>query len=661
MKCFPRSALALLLCTALLCGCGAAVESPSEIPGHAPDAQNAAAGAKQVTVSTVDELLASLASDTVITLKAGEYILSEASDYGKSTQNPAYSWRDTQVDGYELQLQGLHNTSLIAEGEVTLAALPRYANVLSLVNCSDVSLLGLALGHTEEKGQCAGGVLKLSGVENCSIAGASLFGCGTVGLAASDCSNIRLTDSRIYDCSISAADLSQSQNVWIDNCEIDHNNNFSPLFSIRNCDGAAITNSRIHDNAARSLLESSYSRQVYFGGNQVRGNRFDEGLFALSAEAAAVESCSFADNGDAPWIAESELPLSFAPPLLWPVDAQGKELNAEALSRMPYQAVSPWSYVPQEAPKPEAAADGAIHVSTVDEFLAALAPQASIFLEPGDYDLSTAADYGAYGSEAYYWKDTRVDGPQLVIRDCDGLRISGSGIDSTRILALPRYAEVLAFEDCSDVQLQDFTAGHIEEPGTCIGGVLYFSSCEDLAVERCSLFGCGVYGISCFEVENMEVTDTEIYDCSRGDLYFRNSRNISIVNCDLHDNGPQRITRDCTNVTLDGENISKEAEREAPQLFEQPRLSVLFGNQEIKDDFLLHAGDPPLTLKASLTNGSGKISWESEDPEALKLTPNDDGSECSVEILQPLKGGTTITVSCPELSVSIRLTAYLVE
>ena len=39
--------------------------------------------------------------------------------------------------------------------------------------------------------------------------------------------------------------------------------------------------------------------------------------------------------------------------------------------------------------------DGYIHVSTVDEFLAAIGPSTSIYLEDGVYDLSTASSYGA--------------------------------------------------------------------------------------------------------------------------------------------------------------------------------------------------------------------------------------------------------------------------
>ena len=47
-----------------------------------------------------------------------------------------------------------------------------------------------------------------------------------------------------------------------------------------------------------------------------------------------------------------------------------------------------------ESPAPETpdTRDG-VRVSTVDELLAAIAPDTTILLAPGEYDLSTASDY----------------------------------------------------------------------------------------------------------------------------------------------------------------------------------------------------------------------------------------------------------------------------
>ena len=72
-----------------------------------------------------------------------------------------------------------------------------------------------------------------------------------------------------------------------------------------------------------------------------------------------------------------------------------------------------------------------------------------IYLDGEEFDLSTAADYGA-GAAAYYsWVDT-YDGPQLTLHDLDDLSLLGGGIGVTLVSAVPRYADVLYFENCRD-------------------------------------------------------------------------------------------------------------------------------------------------------------------------------------------------------------------
>ena len=46
-----------------------------------------------------------------------------------------------------------------------------------------------------------------------------------------------------------------------------------------------------------------------------------------------------------------------------------------------------------------------VHVSTVDELLAALAPDTEIILDEEFYDLSTATGYGETSTEYYYWEE----------------------------------------------------------------------------------------------------------------------------------------------------------------------------------------------------------------------------------------------------------------
>ena len=143
----------------------------------------------------------------------------------------------------------------------------------------------------------------------------------------------------------------------------------------------------------------------------------------------------------------------------------------------------------QEPATEEALPEGAVLVSTVDELLAAIAPNAVIVLQEGEYDLSTASDYGEEDLRGPYRWELVYGGCQLDISDVYGLSLIGRG--QVSILARPRYAEVLSFSGCWDLRLENLTLGHTTQPGGCASGVLNLSDCENVSVEDCRLFGCG--------------------------------------------------------------------------------------------------------------------------------------------------------------------------
>ena len=86
-----------------------------------------------------------------------------------------------------------------------------------------------------------------------------------------------------------------------------------------------------------------------------------------------------------------------------------------------------------------------VHVSTVDEFLAAIAPDTEIILDADFYDLSTAAGYGKTGTTYYRWEEV-FDGVQLTIQDVSNLtiRAEGDDIKAHTLSARPRYASTKA-------------------------------------------------------------------------------------------------------------------------------------------------------------------------------------------------------------------------
>ncbi len=666
-KPMSRVGLALLLtATLLLCGCAGALgpgsqeaEAPADTAESAAPEVSAAPSPspiptpepRSVTVSTVDELLSAIAPNTTITLTEGLYDLSQASDYGVAHEDGYYTWVNS-FDGPELVISRLSGLSLVGEGEVTISAVPRYADVLSFSGCTEICLAGLTLGHTEEEGQCVGGVVDLTAVDSAIISQCKLFGCGVIGVRSQDSTGIQVVESEIYDCSYSAAQIYTSFNVVFNNCKIYDNETYSSLFYFSTSENCAVINCEISGNTSPVLLDVSYSPGLYFAGNVVENNPLSGGMFFLAGSEVTVEGCSFSGNGGAWYVSRSMRGLEGES--LCPVDAQGNELSESQLQSMEHFTVSGWEPKTPDSVSLPVSEDGYIHVSTVDEFLAAIGPNSSIYLEDGVYDLSTASSYGGYGSQYYVWKDTGVDGPQLVICNLRGLSITGGGADKVTVSAVPRYAEVLSFDNCRDIELSGFTAGHSQDTGYCVGGVLYFNESSNVQVGGCSLYGCGVWGVTAIDSSDIAVKDTEIYDCSSGDINLSGCRNISFENCDIHDNGLSRIVNESSNVTIDGElafgysppNPTSLSVVPVTAITPQPEGLHIYYLAAIKE-LSLPAGIPIELTAGVVKPGEGlstieDVKWTVSDESKLSLEPRKHGA-CVVENLGSTGGSVTVT------------------
>ena len=537
-----KKLLPLLLLLALLltaCGAGAAEEAetppPEETAEPAPleteTPEELPEGA--VAVSTVDELLSAIAPNTTIVLRAGEYDLSSAADYGTEDLKGWYSWL-LVPGGCTLQIRATDGLQLLGQGQVSILAEPRYAEVLSFVDCRDLRLAGLTLGHTREPGVCAAGVLSCSDCDDVTVEACRLFGCGSVGLTASNCRKLILQACRIDGCSSGAVEAYGSRDLRFVDCQLcDNGQNKDSagyeLLSVDRCRDLALVNCEIRGNRVQRILRSSWSDRTYLLGCRVEGNRVLDSVFQFEGGGAAVEGCSFQLRSQ-----ERYYPAGSS---LFAVDRNGEELISFDLDHMAwseaeYDGPAAEDDRPAKTELPEGGSE--VRVDTVDDFLAAIAPDTTIYLDPGIYTLSSALDYGGEGGDWYTWEEV-FDGYCLTIRNVSGLRILGDGWGSTLLSADPRYATVLRFRGCEDLMLSDFTAGHSEAPGYCTGNVLDFDCCDDVLVTRCSLFGCGAIGVWADNCESLTLQDTEIYECSYLAAEISGSRNVDFEGCSIHD------------------------------------------------------------------------------------------------------------------------------
>lgn len=554
--------LAAVLALVLLALCGLAAGPAAKAAAAETSAAPAESGTVRVT--NVDELLAAIAPNTVIELAAGEYDLSTASNYTKDTHSAYYSWNGVyDADGKtaaELVIHGVDGLTLrgAGTGETVLAAVPRYANVIHFVNCSDLAVTELTAGHTTEPGFCAGGVLSLESCYSVSIEACGLYGCGTIGVDAQGCSDLTVTNSDIYECSYGAVFVQQCRNVTVSGCDI-HNHGTRAgqgdamhIFSADYSEGFTVDHCRIHNNRTQDLLNASYTKNAVFLSNEVTSNDFATSVFTFQQYGATVDGCVFDYNGTIRnWVQSNGVYAN---------DVTGKLLESSDFAAMTKQDLDPNVVV---TPVPIASATElrpgeSITVTTVDEFLSAIGPDRTIVLDGELFDLSTASNYGGIGTDYYYWHES-YDGPALVIHDVSGLSITASNTASgaTTVAAIPRYADVLSFLNCENIFLGGFTAGHTKEPGSCSGGVLNFQSCGQVTIEKMRLYGCGILGIQASNCATMSVLRTEIYECSQGAATFFQTDGIVFEDCDIHDvPSPAFVFNDCGDKTWNGEPIS---------------------------------------------------------------------------------------------------------
>ena len=526
-----RALLCLLLgFVMLLTACsasGPAAETPAQ-PGEAPLPEGT------VAVSTVNELLSAIAPNAVIVLREGEYDLSAAADYGTENLTGWYRW-ELVYGGCGLVIENVPGLRLIGQGAVSLLAQPRYAEVLTFRGCWDLSLENLTLGHTTAPGGCSAGVLNLADCDNVSVTGCRLFGCGSMGVTAFNCRAVSVRESRIDSCSDGAVTANGCRDLRLEDCEL-CDCGLSPdfpggslLFTER-CVGFALVNCVITGNRVNLLLQNQRSSQVVMLGCRVEDNRVLGSVFLLKGHSVTVDKCSFRLRQDERYYENANA--------LFAKDVNGEDLISFDLDHMELARAE---YAGPTEPEPAQGLvtempDGTteVRVSTVDELLAAIAPDTCIVLEAGTYDLSSAADYGERGNGFYSWEEC-FDGYSLCVHHVSGLWIRGAGKAETLLSAVPRYAAVIGFRNCENVGIAELTAGHSEEPGYCAGNVLNFESCRGISVENCGLFGCGVIGIYAWDCEGLQVRDTEIYECSWSAATIDNCFDVRFDGCSIHD------------------------------------------------------------------------------------------------------------------------------
>ncbi len=692
--------LSALLALLMLVSCGAGAQAPvstpevlepdpeesSQITVETPEDQTAA-GPSVVKVGTVDEFLAAIAPNTVIELAAGEYDLSTAVNYGLPTDGRYYRWNPDpsyEGEGYELEIFGAEGLVIrgAGQGETTISAVPRFVNVLRFTNCKGLSVQSLTAGHTREAGLCSGGVLDFEKCSGVTVDDCGLYGCGVVGVWAFNSEDLSVANTHIYECSSSAVEVSSCRNVRVENCEIDRmgaNQDWPiyAIFAVHESDGFLVSGCRIYDNQAMQILLSDRTKNCFFLSNLLESNSVSYAFWAQRF-CPVVAGCLFADQG--------MIGSWYGGDGVLAVDRDGNGLDDAAFASMRFEEIDPASvHLPEdlthEAEPTAVPAGGSITVTTVDELLAAIGPDRTIVLDGAEFALSGARNYGGIGTKYCYWSEV-YDGQELVIDGVKGLTIVGGSADAagTLVTAEPRYANVLRFVGCSDLNLQGFTAGHTKGHGECSGGVLHFEDCSDVRVDGCRLYGCGILGVWSIRGQDLAVENTEIYECSIGAVIVDSTAGVSFTDCNIHNvPSPALAFYGCRGVLWNGDSyydgnwdldssgklspydyadLTPDNSQLADPVPES--VSVMYQSRAI-DELILKVGDSViLTAEGTFPNGDGnraKYTWTAEDSSVLSARVSRDSRQCVVKVLAGAPDGVLLTVDCGGVQHQVRIFA----
>lgn len=497
--------------------------------------------AEAVTVSTVDEFLLALGPNKKITLSPGTYDLTIASDYGKETPEDApYTWIQCE-DGYQLSIRNLQDLAILGSGQAQteLRTAPRHADVIQFDACQNICLKDMTIGHTEGGEMCSGAVVHLFYCQEAELTRLGLYGCGTMGVRATGTDFLNVRSCEIYECSLTGISAGNSSNIHVFGTSIhniqknlDEEYPARAAFSFYNTAAVTVSGCTVENNEVSNLLYSIDSN-VSVSDTAFRGNHLMDAAFWLQQGKTIFEGNTYSDNDVRNWYKVGTQKAQ---------NPDGKEISEEVFDPN-FSVAAPSAELEQ------------ITVSTVDELMNAIGPDREIILDAEVYDLSTAEGYGKTQAEYYCWMEG-YDGPELAIQNVDNMTIRSADGDvkAHTISAVPRYANVLTFNQCTNVTLSGFTAGHTREPGSCSGGVLYFENCQHMNIDQCGLFGCGILGVQAYYSKNIVVQNSEIYECSNGGIRMGECENITVNHCTFRDlGGPVFHFNGCRNVTIDGE------------------------------------------------------------------------------------------------------------
>ena len=233
-----------------------------------------ARGPATVTVRDEREFLDALKDNTTILVPEGtrlnlSRVLDKASGFkGEGRAFEGYvephmqSGEPTLVsesvfDGHQLTVVNLRNVTISGSDDCHIVVDPAYAYVLNFVQCQNIRIENVTMGHTVE-GYCTGGVVGMYRCSDMVIDACDLYGCGAYGLVADTTQCVTMTRTIIRDCSYGIMQLFGCSGATFSECSFYRNREYSLVTVDAGCSDVLFEACRFFEN--RGLLFDLQSR-----------------------------------------------------------------------------------------------------------------------------------------------------------------------------------------------------------------------------------------------------------------------------------------------------------------------------------------------------------------------------------------------------------------
>lgn len=154
---------------------------------------------------------------------------------------------ESVFDGHQLTIVNLRNVTISGSDDCHIVVDPAYAYVLNFVQCENIRIENVTMGHTAE-GYCTGGVVGMYRCCGMEIDSCDLYGCGAYGLVADTTQDVTMTRTIIRDCSYGIMQLFGCSGATFSECSFYRNREFSMVTVDDRCSDVLFEECRFFEN-----------------------------------------------------------------------------------------------------------------------------------------------------------------------------------------------------------------------------------------------------------------------------------------------------------------------------------------------------------------------------------------------------------------------------